>query len=126
MAFAAGRPVAAAGGGRVPDARGPASGGGCTDPSSDGGNGPVAAVLAVAFQTAGASGPGDNVTLSLTDTHDGAAPAACAYITPGETWTRVPPPTRAPDSGRWELAPLPLRRGAVLLRCVAAAEAAAA
>jgi hypothetical protein len=102
------------------------SGGGCTDPSSDGGNGPVAAVLAVAFQTAGASGPGDNVTLSLTDTYDGAAPAACAYITPGETWTSVPPPTRAPASGRWELAPLPLRRGAVLLRCVAAAEAAAA
>ena len=105
-------------------------GGGCTEPSADGGNGPVAAVLAVAFQAAGASAPGDSVTLSLTDTYDGAAPAACAYITPGdETWTLVPPPSRSPASGRWELAPLPMRRGAVLLRCVAmavGAEAAAA
>ena len=94
------------------------SGGGCTAPGADAGNGPVASVLAVAWSRAGASSAGDSVALALADAFEGTAPATCESIAPGDgAWQSLPPAARAPDTGRWLLQSVPLRRGAALVRC---------
>ena len=92
------------------------TGGGCTDVSTASGTGPVAAVIAVAVSPAFSSAPGDAVVLSLADAFDGEPPAACDSIVPGGSWAPVALPHW--DGVRWRFdAPLPLARGAVMLRC---------
>jgi hypothetical protein len=94
--------------------------GGCTDPATASGTGPVGEVLAYAMDASGASAPLATVTLSFADPFGGVQPA-CASLTPGATFAQwqpvVPPPALQPSTGRWLLPPLALVRSAVLVRC---------
>jgi hypothetical protein len=92
-------------------------GGGCTDPNTDAGNGPVTSVALVAVTATFTSTNGNAVTLSMADAFEGTAPATCESITPGQTsWTRVVVP-QIQTNGRWLFVSLALNRGALVLRC---------
>lgn len=92
-------------------------GGGCTDPHTAAGNGPVTSVILVAVTSTFTSTHGDAVTLSMADAFEGAAPATCESITPGQTaWTMISVP-QVLTNGRWQFGSLTLNRGAIVLRC---------
>jgi hypothetical protein len=114
------RVEATSSGGRA-SANGFTLGGGCTDPGTDSGTGAVASVLAFVSMTSFSSaGSGETATLSIADDFGGGrgygTPSACASLAPGgSSWEPVPPPTLL--NARWLVQPLPLSRGAALLRC---------
>ena len=76
--------------------------------------------LVFVMDLAGSSSPGDAAVLSTAAAaFGGALPASCEAMWPGApAWSPVPLPT-VTDSHRWLFAPVPLVRGALLLRCIA-------
>jgi hypothetical protein len=106
-------------------------GGGCTDPFTQNGNGPVSALYLFAFLPQGASSAAAEAAIRLSFVAPPGIPAAaspapvCASLVPGTGaggWTPLPAPVLDPSgSGRWgwweagqEIA---LGRGCVLVRC---------
>ena len=104
-------------------------GGGCTDPATQGGNGPVGALLLVLWAPAGpmrGSGGGQlpvDVDAAAPQFLGGGAGAlACAMAAPGSpAWTPLPAPERNSTTGRFRLQGVSLGpRGCAIVECTAA------
>lgn len=108
-------------------------GGGCTDVTVAGGNGPVLRVMLFAMDAGGGAGGPANVTLSMLPPDFGAGGSpppvpSCEWTVPGAGMWLPSVPSWDAARSRWLLPPLTMKRGGLSVVCSpsAAAEALAA